>query len=573
MIVLGDVNCELILEQIKLGYPNTDDGFMNVPKPHSLPKWMEAVKIIYSKKKEGFVQNEVVEQVTSSWSPQEAYDFVHWLRFYQAGNHMKYALAQNWYQGNNSYLLLNKNAPEAFEEAKEQGEQEMTEAERAEIIANLRKKIVSRLDSIEKLIRSDRGEIMAGAEQDKLLESVYTLKKQINSLKKRSFDERTYQDMMIRESNILEHQGFFKAAAFLSVAANAPTEPPNVSANPVIPPVVPGTGSPSNQNEIVVGNPPPVTPSTTPTPVAPPPPNNSQGEVGGFNNTPIPGNDGNTPSNIPAAGEPKKPNEGLDHFVENLAEKGMKEKTHAKDTLHVEDDVLEVEDDVLMVEDNQDKDYSSSDLVAKGQTNPNAITTPENVKKDLPPEGIGPKDPKAEPETDSLKDFDSIIDSAFSQITVGDVVKRLESIANVYRTRELSRQLSIIDLMLDRLGVAPLLSSMTEVINRSLDSSNYILTRLEDILGKLRGTMTTEVLDLSNPASGEAANTPEALALKAKLEKDLDTEQKRKDQRKEMEDLKTEQAVVAPETPNVSLDDKPDLPPAAPPKTPPVPPA
>jgi hypothetical protein len=560
---LPTIECQEILDMVKSGYPNQDTNF-NIKRPYDVGKWIEAVKQIYSLKRDGLEQQEALKRVTSQWVDTETVDFLHWLKFYQSGSHMKYSFAQSWYQGNSNgyYLPMKQETPSSFDDAKDQGEAELTSSEKAEISMAQRKKIVSRLDAIEKLIRSERGEIMAGDEHDKLLDSVYTLKKQINALKRKTAAVEVL-DMIEKEASVLASQNLYTAASFLKIAVSdskTENEPPNTSAAPVVPPTEP-------KPEVSIGTgPDPKSPPPMPTPAQPPPPNKGSGNSVGFPTSSPPASAPS--SNVinpapPSASQKSEQNAGLDQFLENLSTNGLTDNSSADD-LQV-DDSLYV-DDELFVEDNTDPEYSSSELVAKAQAVPfsqpeQPISPPAAPLEKSPVSDATPKEETDDAEGKELKDFDSIIDAAFSTITVADVVKRLESIANVYRTRELSRQLSIIDLMLDRLGVAPLLSSMTEVINRSLDSSNYILTRLEDILGKLRGTMSTNELDLSNPNTSPAASTPEALALKAKLEKDLENDEKKKQMRKEVEDRATEQAIVGDQTPNVSLD---EAPPAAP---------
>src|SRR5690606_37813938 len=114
---------------------------------------------------------------------------------------------------------------------------ELSVSEKKRLIEKQRQKIIGRLDSAEKLLRSPEGQMFAGRELENLMEAIYSLKKKVQLVNKLSMSTRLYEDMIIREANILQRSGFTKAANLLySVAEDKAITPapPNggVPANP-----------------------------------------------------------------------------------------------------------------------------------------------------------------------------------------------------------------------------------------------------------------------------------------------------------------------------------------------------
>ena len=87
----------------------------------------------------------------------------------------------------------------------------------------------------------------------------------------------------------------------------------------------------------------------------------------------------------------------------------------------------------------------------------------------------------------SLNKSDIAIENAFKNVTIDDVIARLEQVAILHKNRPVSRELSIVDLMMQELGIASYFPNLAEASKSALDSNQYVLTRIEDILAKLRG--------------------------------------------------------------------------------------
>ena len=144
-----------------------------------------------------------------------------------------------------------------------------------------------------------------------------------------------------------------------------------------------------------------------------------------------------------------------------------------------------------------------------------------------------------------------MIDAAFANLTVDDVVLKLEDLAKIFKTREISRQLSIVDMMLDSLGLASYFPSLSEAQNKSLESTNYISTRIEEILSQLRGATETKEIDLR----GDKKETnPAVQNIKNVLQQNEDKEKNRKEQRKQQQNAELDN-VSSPEkeTPEVEI--------------------
>lgn len=502
-------------------YPNYDQ-YMHVPGQHNTQKWLQAIKEVYWKEKNGVNRANAIRQVTSGWHLMETYDFLNWLRFYEEGAQLKYKRAQLWYEnGAPGYFLhVKQDSPKSpepavmdqdIDNARDSIGSEMSLSEKKHIIEKQRQKIIGRLDSAEKLLRTRDGQLFAGKELESLMEAIYSLKKKVQLVNKLSTSTRLYEDMIVRESNILNRKGFIKAANLLYSLAE----------------------------------------DKAPLPTPPAPPQQGSGSAGGLPSV-GPGMPQNPPESAPNDNSPVP--EGLAGFLDNLDTA----KVTTKEDKHDIDDDLEVDDELLVTE-------AQEAPPAKPLTpeEPPATENPLEVKENEL--GDPAKTDKPSPEA---QDFDRIIDSAFANLKVEDVIAKLEDLAKIFKTREIPRQLAIVDMMLDSLGLAAFFPSLSEATNKALESNNYISTRVEDILSKLRGSTKTNDIDLR----GNTPEKPEVAAIKNKLQSDSDKEKARKEMRKQQENAELESGQK--ESPEIDIKEDLGVPaaPAAPPATPQAPP-
>ena len=570
----------------KKAYPNYDQ-YQNIPGKRDIPKWMFAVKNIHYKQKAGFPFKEAIRTATQGWQKMEVYDFLNWLKFYDEGANMKYKFAQVWYEnGQPGYFLhIKPDAPKepeptydgnAIEDARLESERN---EEKRSVIEKQRQKIIGRLDSAEKLLQSPEGQQFAGNELEQLMEAIYTLKKKVQLVNKLSVSTRLYEDMIVREANVLSRKGFSKAANMLYSVAQTP----GASAE----------GATGQQEGGAV----PITPS-------PPDPSGAgqSGTMGGLPAT-VPGTNPQTPSDGGAQNEmppsansllgatPAAPTEapGIAEFKNNFETFDQKSGV---DELEVVDelDVYDAEDDLMVSEAQMAppsrpgippaalEEVPMTDSPTPDRNPPSFIPTID-PKKDVPntKNPVATEEPLEVTEDDIRKpgtgdenitpsNFDLKVDSVFADLTVADVVAKLEDLAKIFKVREVPRQLAVVDMMLDSLGLASYFPSLSEAQNKALDSNNYISTRVEDILSKLRGAMDTKAIDLKG---GPGANNPEVSGIKENLEESAAKEKQRKQMRKDQAAQELEGG-EGKETPEVELGEL-GAPPAAPPAKAPIP--
>lgn len=506
----------------KNSYPNFDE-FQQLSEQRDIKKWLDSAKAIYFQENNGVGRNAAFKTITAQWDEDEVKDFTHWLKYYEEGSHLKYKKAQSWFEGAapGYFLPLQYENKRAVEEptvpgkdidyAKNVISNEMTEKEKKSIIENTRKKFISRLDSAEKVLRTSDGELFVGKEMEAIVEALFNIKKKILLINKISTSTKIYDDIIIREANVLNKNGFTKAGNHLSKLAQdaLPAE-----LSPL--PTDPATGGLPAQPTTDTGG--------LPGTAAPDPAEDQKTAVEGFLN------------NMETA-----------NFSISEDEEEEQDEKQADDDLSVDDDELLVWDDLF--------------VVAQAAPAPLNTTSPP-PEAPTAPATEAPADATLNPTAPAGEDkLEQQFEQLFANTTVEDVVAKLDELANIFRTREIPRQLSFVDIMLDHLNLASMFPNLSEAINKSLESNNYCLTRVEDITSKLRGTINAPEMNLS----GDGTSNP----VKDKLQSDLDKEKARKEKRKEMENSQFDAATTPKETPQIELED-PNAPPAAVPGSPPV---
>lgn len=587
----------------KKAYPNQDQ-YSYIPGQHDLKKWLMAVKNIHYRQKAGFPYKEAIRQSTTDWKKMEIYDFLNWLRFYEEGTQMKYKFAQVWYEnGQPGYFLhIKQDAPpeappvvdeNAVNEAREEAER--TE-EKKKTIEKQRAKIIGRLDSAEKLLRSPDGQTFAGPEMEQLMEAIYSLKKKVQLVNKLSTSTRLYEDMIVREANVLGRKGFKKAADMLYSVAQTPgqsavgatgTDGPGAPL-PVAPPPDP---SGAGQSGTMAGLPavaPGVPSAQTPVDSDQNGQQPSAKALMGGGAAPT-GTPQATPTPLPQ--EPPQP-KGIKEFIENMNEETPNDESKSEDDLEVYDH-LEVSDheEELMVTEAQIAPPPNVPPAALEDV-PITDTPPPNRGKpaDLPPpvnpieEPDAPKKPKAPKPTGNGEDplevteeelpgdngapgFDAKMQAMLDSVTIEDIVAELEDIAKTYNTRNMPRRLSLVDMMLNGKGISSFFPQLSEAQNKALEANNYISTRIDDILSKLQGSLASKS---PVPEGGGAKEvSPEVAGIKEKLEQDQNKEKQRKQMRKEQQNSELDGAAPNKEAPQVEMGEL--APPAAPPAPPTAP--
>lgn len=464
-------------------YPNFDYETNHLPN-RDLQKWMKSARELYYQVHKGANQQQTFDKITDGWPKLEVLDFKNWLHFYQEGAQNKYKeaqvkTAQYWNEAAPGYYLPTQpiQPQKQMEEMKNPATHpDMLAEEKRQRIERQRAKIIGRLDSAEKLLRSQEGQELTGREHEQLIDTLYTLKKKVQMVNKISASVRLYQDMIIREANVMVSKGYKSASGFLTKMAQ---ELPSVQEAP----------NPAQIGEGQAGT----LPGQAPGQVEPP-----SGDIPIDLQMPdkLPG----VPDNAvpPSAAIPSEAiSPGMQEFLEGLDSAGK----------------------------SFDKDEADADgeFIAEAQMNMQ------------PPEGdleVEEKPQMQDPEVAAGRDFDKLLDQTFDNITVADVISKLEDVSKIFKTREIPRQLAVIDMMLDHLGLAPFFSELSEASQKSLESNNYMQTRIESVLAKLHGTVSTKALDLKND------NAPAPNPAAQQLQQMDDKDKAKKQMRKEVEDQK-----------------------------------
>lgn len=550
----------------KKAYPNYEH-FMYIPGTHNTQKWLMAVKDIYYKKKRGLPYQEAIRQVTGGWKKMETYDFLNWMKFYEEGAHMKYKFAQVWYEnGEPGYFLHIK--PDAqpaatptvdVDAAREEVD---NREEKRQIIEKQRAKIIGRLDSAEKLLRSPDGQVLAGPEMEGLMEAIYSLKKKVQLVNKLSVSIRLYEDMIVRESNVLKRKGFTKAANLLYSVAQTPGADAvlapggQATGGAVPPPAPPPDPSGAGQSGTMVGLP-ATTPGTNPnTPVDGAAQTESQPSAAGLQ---PPAGPPGTAQSSPAMMPQEAPQPaGIKEFMENMNE-GNK----------TQEDEMEVTDDLEVEDQEQPLMVTEAQAVPPAPGGPPPATLEDIPMTDTPPPApLNPVDPipavapppaKTAPATPAEEEplevteddiptpggdtpsggsggsLESKLDSTFESVTMEEIVAELKDISQYYKVREMPRRLARLDMMFDSKGISAYFPSLAEAQRSALEANNYISTRIDDILSKVSGSLASKDVG-------------------AKLKEDQDKEKARKQMRKDQENAELEGGPAAgKETPQVEM--------------------
>jgi len=221
----------------------------------------------------------------------------------------------------------------------------------------------------------------------------------------------------------------------------------------------------------------------------------------------------------------------------------------------------ETEEEAKKVDDSDEAEDDQAEITVVAQAPPPA-PVPAPLPEETPPTPedvvVTPDMPMAEDVVPEIEVGDDVptkkvtdLDVDLDSVTTADVVARLEVISNILKNREIPRQLSIIDLMMDRLGIASYFPALGEAQKSALESNQYMTTRIEEILSRLRGSLQPEEeLDLVT-TEGDAERTSDTLeAVKENLERAEEKEEELKEKRKQ----RREEAEVEESPPAVPIE-------------------
>jgi len=524
-----------------------------VQDPYNVKKWMKTMREIYSQVHNGYSFSDSFKNATSDWDVVEMQNFKNWMKFYQEGNHNKYvktAQDKQYYCDYNGAPMIPLQPPLPSKREPDMGsfkgnkdlEVDTPSLQVANVpsekdkVKDLLSKLTKRLSAAENLIANRAMQEGIGMDVKKWLEILHGLKREIQTAPITMASSPILGDLIIRKGNALIRSGYVAEGNILKKIAQpgpgedepdteggettADLEPGDTEEVPTVDPgiglempsapddqgTVPEsqTGQEEDQQQQVSSMPPEM--------VAPPDASEEKGAMKEF----VDNLNGNIDSDDSSDAVASK---DLQSFITVTAQP-------------VPDPVAQ----------------PLPDLEPEPEPEPQTEVITEDMEMDDPADITVTED---DPETD-IVDLDTKEELNLSDVSVKDVIIKLELVSNILKNREIPRQLAMIDLMMDKLNIASFFPTLAEATRSALESNQYMSTRIEDILSKLRGSLEPSEdsrIDLSSPEKIELPETPiSGETVKGNLEEATEREENIKDIKKKQRETALEEA-AAPEEP------------------------
>jgi hypothetical protein len=248
----------------KRAYPN-DEGHMFSPAVYNLQRWTTALRDIYVKVRLGLNKTAAKEEVVRDWPKNEQFNFSNWMKYYESGEVSKYKTASVPYYVNEetNYFLpnpppsnhrvpsplrtLNEIAQDA-EHIADRVAPGLSKEEERKATEDFRRKLISRLTSLENHLGTTQGYLFAGDELEALIAAIYALKTKIKLHNRITLSAQTCLDLLVKEANILARKNCLGAADVIyKVAQTMPAGGMDLSLS-APPPAPMGDGSMADQN-------------------------------------------------------------------------------------------------------------------------------------------------------------------------------------------------------------------------------------------------------------------------------------------------------------------------------------
>lgn len=484
----------------KVAYPQ-GRGFRESMVPYDLQRWMQATKDIYLGISQGKSFEQMTNQITSGWTSMEKRDYKNWLRFYQENTHEKYKIAQ--YEGTPGVYIpnikiddLKSDLPKPFREVEENAPQRSPDEEKREKIEGQRSRIISRLNAAEKLLYSLDGQFFAGDDQEIMLKLLQDLKRKVQTANKVHIQSRLFIDLIYKTANMLSQHGHEKGSQFfrkiaqlggmdmMGMGMDAPAETP---------------AAPSGEGSL----------------------DDTQKALKEFF------------ALLETGVADVKGKEKREKRVKEREERRRKRRQKTAQVATEDIPIAPAEMDAPAPP--RARQPLAPEMAPAAPPKP--IPAPMPVEKLAPaiPDEIEVSEEEEAPQDDGVED---VFNAALQDVSVGDVIKRLEIVTSIYKRRELSRQLAILDIMMDRLGIGSFFPSLGEAMGKSLESNQYISTRVDDILAKLKGMVVNE--SAISEMTGLDSNLPKETSELRKLLKTRDQQEAEVKERRKQRDVEKE---------------------------------
>lgn len=477
----------------KKAYPSADsDNY--VQPPHNIEYWIKSMREIYANVNKGIAFNDAFNLITEKWDHGDMMDFKNWMSYYQRGDHLAYKKADD-----ESMIPMNlrglipgmpSREPQFIQPEEDDQVEKNQQATKAQELNREEMEKAELNAQIKALIgRLNSAERIATTKGiDKVLGPVYeNWMRALHDLK-REIQVAPFRNI---KSGLLEDLIIRKGNQLAAAGHNQSAKMMYKLAQ-VAPPPLEGGDVPSAPPEAT----PPPSPLADPNSPIPEDPNLSTAPP---------------PPEFAPTEDAKKEDDWAEEFLKGLS--GMVDEKN--DTQDVEDKTATLE-------------VTEDDLVVYAQEAP------------IPPANLDAPKPEAV--------STSPLESALSNVTVDQVIEKLQAVSNIFKNREVSRQLAVVDIMLDQLGLASYFPELAESTAKALESNQYCGTRVEDILGRLKGSITTPVeheVDLAGEKPG--ASEGNAVGLKNTLENEKQKEDARQSAKEKAQNAQQDAAIANPQ--------------------------
>lgn len=502
----------------KLAYPQP--GSITERPKYDIGRWVAATREIYGLMSKGHDPNQAKKSVIGNWEAKEQMDYEQWLKFYKERTPEKYPkLAQdglflaNLPIGVDSLRARHRSGkfPNPIGGMRDElpGLPQGDVNSARDKIEGQRRKLISRLNSAEKMLASMDGQLFAGDDQELMLKLLQDLKRRIQTANKLTSSSSLFVDQIYRAANLLKARGRDGAAGFFyKLAQLDPSGAP--------PPDLPGVSdlAPSSEGnkddtyqclkeffdnlERGVSD-----KDDTP---------EERKAQRSHETPPLPP----APAGVPAAAAPPP----------------MSAPTAPQATAAIE--------------------VSDTIKIGRGYWHPRSKFAQEAPLPPPPPPPPGPPAPpdvvEAPPPAEETPEdnTEDVIDAALKGVSINDVVSRLEMLVSIYNKREIARQLAILDIMMDRLSLSSFFPALGEAMSKALESNQYIGSRLEGVLTKLKGSIEVPgASEWIEPKTVEM--NPETAGIRNSLQQKKDEEEKRKELRKQQDLAKMQGGAAGPD--------------------------
>jgi hypothetical protein len=504
----------------KIAYPQPG-SISEFPK-YDIGRWVAATREIYGLMSKGNDPIQAKKSVIGNWEAKEQMDYEQWLKFYKERTPEKYPkLAQdglflaNLPIGVDSLRARHRSGkfPNPIGGMRDElpGMPQGDVNSARDKIEGQRRKLISRLNSAEKMLASMDGQLFAGDDQELMLKLLQDLKRRIQTANKLTSGSSLFVDQIYRAANLLKARGKDGAAGFFYKLAQL-----DPSGGMTPPPGIPGVEAPPS------------------------------GE-----------------------GDKNDTYQCLKEFFDNL-ERGVSDKDDTPEERRSERShevpplppapagvpAVEAPPPIAQPQPSAPQAAAAIEVadvikIGRGYWHPRSKFAQEALSPspppppppDVPPSVVEAPPPVEETPEDNTED---VIDAALKGVSINDVVSRLEMLVSIYNKREIARQLAILDIMMDRLSLSSFFPALGEAMSKALESNQYIGSRLEGVLTKLKGSI--EVPGASEWIEPKTvAMNPETTNIRNNLQQKKDEDEKRKEMRKEQDLAKMQGGAAGPD--------------------------